>query len=607
MSSGRKNRRGTLLLGLLLLAAGLVLVLAPAGSGVAGWLMRLWPLFLICAGVVRVMGFAVERKPRSPLVGMLLIIIGVLFLVARFQPGLNALQVYGRYWVLLLAVFASVELVRYYTHRNNYGPPPRVFTPMRALIILLIVATGVFANRAANKPSVLSALHLPGFLGGLRDSVVGPAYAFSDQPVVNNDFKPGMTISVNNSYGNVKITGGGSAVRATLVKGVRGWSEDDARKIADRIRVVVNQTADGLTITTNRNQGADQLTTDIDVEIPSTAGVSIIDSYGSINASGVQGGLSAKASHGQADLTGIKGDVNLALSYCEVIAANIEGDLRITGAKRARISNIAGSVEVTAVSGSNGPIELKDISGPVQVDAPFCRIVAQGLNQTAELKTQHASVDVSRAADVSIDAPHSDVRARNINGDLRVQSSNSSLQLSAISGELEVQAEQSSVSVDDVKGSVSIETTRRDVVVRNFSDAVRVETSYRDVSLMTSVEPTGDIDVQNNHGQIKLVLPPSSRFRLDAESANGQIQPMGFSQLEQNVRESLVAVLGSDGPTIKLRTSYKSIIIQASTTRQGQASLSSGDRREKQIDQPTLRPPLAGSSWIIKPVDKATS
>src|SRR5262245_28804667 len=86
--------------------------------------MQLWPVFLICAGVVRVMGFAVERKPRSPLIGMLLIIVGVLFLAARFQPGLNALQIYGRYWVLLLLVFASVDLVRYYSHRHTDVPPP---------------------------------------------------------------------------------------------------------------------------------------------------------------------------------------------------------------------------------------------------------------------------------------------------------------------------------------------------------------------------------------------------------------------------------------------------------------------------------------------------
>jgi DUF4097 and DUF4098 domain-containing protein YvlB/uncharacterized membrane protein HdeD (DUF308 family) len=572
LTSGRKNRRGTLILGLLLLAAGLVLVLAPAGSGIAGWLMQLWPVFLICAGVVRVMGFAVERKPRSPLVGMLLIIIGVLFLAARFHPGLNALQVYGRYWVLLIVVFAGVELVRYYSHRHTEGPPPRVFTPMRVVVVLLIVITGVCANRVANKPSLLSALRLPGFLSGLRDSVVGEAYAFTDQPIINNDIKAGMTVSVNNSYGSVKVTGGGSAVRATLAKGVRGWSEEDARKIADRIRLVVNQTTGGLTITTNRDEVNEQFTTDIQIEVPSFIGVSITDSYGSVTANGIQGGLTAKISYGQADLTGIKGDVNLALSYCDVTASNIEGGLTVAGAKRARISAIAGDVDLTASTASNGAVELRDISGNVRVNAPFCRIVAQGLDQTAELSTEHGSVDVTSAADLVIDAPHSDVRARNINGDLRVLSSNSNLQLSSIAGHLEVQAQQTSVNAEDVRGSIAIETTHGDVVVKNFFEDVRVETSYRDVTLTTAAEPGGDIDIKNNHGQIKLVLPQSSRFHLDAESANGQIQPIGFSQLEQRMRNSLVSEMGLDGPTIKLRTSFKKIIIQAIAARQTQAN-----------------------------------
>ena len=327
-----------------------------------------------------------------------------------------------------------------------------------------------------------------------------------------------------------------------------------------------------MTITTNRDQVNEQFTTDILIEVPSYCRVSVTDSYGSVTANGIQGGLTARASYGQADLTGIKGDVNLALSYCEVTASNIEGDLTVTGAKRARISNVVGAVDLSAGTASNGAVDLRDISGPVHVNAPFCRIVAQGLGQTAELKTEHASVDVSGAGDLVIDAPHSDVRAKNIDGDLRVSSSNSTLQLSSIAGELEVQAEQCSVNAEDVKGSVAIETTHGDVVVKNFYEDIRVETSYHDVTLTTAMEPAGDIDVQNNHGQIKLVLPQSSRFRLDAESANGQIQPIGFSQLEQRVRNNLMKELGLDGPTIKLRTSYKNIIIQASAARQTQAN-----------------------------------
>ena len=515
------------------------------------------------------MGFAVERKPRSPLVGMLLIAVGVLFLAARFEPGLNALQVYGRYWVFLLVVFAGVELVRYYSHRHIEGPVPRVFSPLSILVVLLILFTGVLANRAANKPSVLSALRLPSFLSGLRDSVVGEAYAFTDAPVVAIDVHPGNKVVINNSYGSVKITGGSSAVRATLVKSVRGWSEADARKIADRIHLVVNQTNDGVIITTNRDQVAEQFTTDIQIEVPSSNTVAVTDSYGSITANGIQGGLTAKASYGQAEVSGIRGDVELVLTYSDVTASRIDGDLTISGAKNARVSNIAGALKLTA---NHGAVEVHDISGPVRVDAPFSRIVAVGLDQSAQLKTQHASVDVTRAAELTIEAPNSDVRARNISGDLQVSSSNSELQLASITGDLEVQAEQSSVYADDIRGAVSIQTSHGEIIVKNFYEGVRAETSYRDVTLIAGGEPAEDIDVENNHGLIKLVLPQSSRFQLDAETANGQIQPIGFNQLEQLARNSLVTSLGLNGPTIKLRTSFKNIIIQASAARQTQTT-----------------------------------
>ena len=557
-----------MLLGLLLLGAGVVLVLAPARSGIAEWLMQLWPIFLICAGVVRVMGFAVERKPRSPLVGMLLIVVGILFLAARFEPRLNALAVYGRYWVLLLIVFASVELVRYYSHRPAEGPPPRVFTPMRVMVVLLIVVTGVLANRAANNPSVLSALRLPGFLSGLRDSVVGEAYAFTDQPVISADIKPGSRVTINNSYGSIKVTGGSSVVKATLLKSVRGWSEDDARKTAEKIRLSMNQTPDGLNITTNRDQLPQQFTTDIQIELPGSANVSISDSYGSVSASGIYGGLTIKVSYGQADVNGIRGDVNFGLSYSDVTATNIEGNVVVNGAKHARVSNVTGGLDLAA---SNGAVELRDVSGPVHVNAPFCRIVAQGLSRAAELRTEHGSVELIHAADAVIEAPHSDVRAKNIDGDLRVSSSNSNIQLTGIAGELEVEAEQTSVNAEDVRGGVDIQTSHGEVVLKDFYEGVRIATSYRDVTLISASEPAEDIDVENNHGQIKLLLPSSSRFHLDAESSNGRVQQLGFSQ-EQKTRNSLVAILGLDGPTIKLRTSYKNIIIQASAARQAQPS-----------------------------------
>lgn len=561
--------RGTLLLGLLLVGVGLAIFFSPPESGLTVWLMRLWPVFMVCAGVVRVMGYAVERKPRSPIGGMILIIIGVLFFVSRFHSDLNALEIYGRYWLLLLAIYAGVELIRYYSHRHNEGPSPRVLTIGRVVIVTLIVTTGVLANRLAKNPSVLSALKLPNFLSSLRDSVVGQEYEYRDVAVESKDFKQGMLVTINNSFGSVKISGGSPTLRATLTKRVRGWNDADARRISDRIRLIIDKTNDGIKIATNRDEVNQEFATDILIEAPSPANFSVTDSYGNVSASDIQGDIIITGSHIQADVTKINGDANLALSYSDATASMISGNLIISGANNARVSKISGSLDLSA---SNGTIEAQEISGPARIDAPFSRIIAQGLYSDAHLNTQHASVEASRTSNLSINAPHSDVKARNVNGELHVSSSHSEINLFSIIGELTVEADQSSVSIEDARGYVDVETSMGAVSVKNFYEGVNIETSYRDVTLVSANQPSDDIEVETHQGEIKLVLPQSSQFQLDASSENGQIKPIGFSELPGRARGSLINSFGSGGPLIKLRTSYKNIIIQASQARHAQAN-----------------------------------
>jgi DUF4097 and DUF4098 domain-containing protein YvlB len=577
LSAAGGKRIGKLLIGLLLVGAGVAFFFVPAGSGFTGHLwtvfltsmMWLWPLFLVCMGIVRVMGFAVERKPRSPLGGTLLISIGVLFLASRFHADLNGLRIYGRYWLVLLAIFAAVELLRYYSHRHAEGPPPRMFTAGRLIVIGLIVGTGVLANRVAgSNPSLLSSLKLPGVLGGIRDSVVGETFTFTDAPITAQELRPGARITVSNSFGDLKVTAG-QILRASLTKGVRAWNEQDARQISDKIRLVVNQTPDGITISTNREQLNQQFTTDIQLEVPASALLSISGSYGTINASGTRGQMAIKSSYGKAIVSNVAGDLSFELAYSDITASSINGNLIATGAKNARISGISGSVELSA---SNGSVDLRNVSGEVQVEAPFSRIVAADLGETAQLRTQHASVQITRAADLIIVAPHSDVRAENINGDLQVSSSNSDIQLRAISGGVTISAERSSVNAEDVRGPVEVETSHGSVVVKNFYEGVDVRTSYRDVTLVAAGHPVDDIKVDNDHGEIRLVLPESSEFVLDASSESGQVRQVGFGTIAQKGRDALRAVLGSDGPTITLRTSFKNITIQATEARQAVAT-----------------------------------
>ena len=576
MASSVARKRTKLLVGVLLVAVGLGIALIPMRGRISGdlWafflssMMWLWPLFFVCMGVIRVMGFAVQRKPRSPMGGTLLIFIGVLFFASRFHSDLNALRIYGKYWLVLLAIFAAVELLRFYSHRHSEGPTPRMFSPGRLCIVGLIVITGILANRVGGSSSLLSALKLPTFLSGIRDSVVGQAYNFVDSPITVDEIAPGMHITINNRFGDVKVVTG-SMLRATLSKGVRAWNEQDARQVADQIKLVVARTPGGITISTNRDNLNQQFTTNIQIEVPPAVLLEISDSYGTVSAGGTNGPLAIKVSYGQVQVSNIVGDLNLDLAYSDVIAADVQGDLVASGAKNAKLSRISGSVDL---SSKNGSVDLLDLSGQVQIDAPFGKIVAKGLREAATLRTQHASVQVSRSADLTIDAPNSDVRVDNVSGDLKVSSSNSEVQLRSVTGEVSVSGERSSVSAEEVRGRVEIETSHGSVAVKNFYEGVNVRTSYRNVNLVAAVPISDDVEVENDHGEIRLVLAESSQFLLDAASESGQVRTIGFSGMSQRNRDSLLASFGAGAPTIKLRTSFKNITVQAGGSRQAVAA-----------------------------------
>jgi uncharacterized membrane protein HdeD (DUF308 family) len=566
VSAKKKSRRGTLLLGLLLIACGGLFFIAPSSSA-AAWIVKLWPVFLICAGVARIMGFAVERKPRTPIGGLLLIVIGVLFLGSRFHPELNALQIYGRYWLLLLIVFASVDIVRHYSHRPGYGPPPKLFSIGRLMIVLLIVTTGVLANRVGRNQSLLSALHLGGLWGGVRDSLVGQSYSFTDEPVTSQ-LKAGQKVIVDNRYGSVRISGGASTLRATLVKRVNAWGEDEARRTAQQLRLVISEGGDGLTITTNRAELDGRFTTDIQVELPKWTPLSVSNSFGSVSISNIQDTVSARVSHGDLRVSGIDGNVAADLSYSDFDASNVTGDVKATGFKKATANNVSGSIDF---SGKNGSVELRKIGGAVQVNAPLSRIVGQDLGSECWVKTERGSVDINGAAELSIEAPYSEVKAINVEGDTRVNSSHGSIKVASIGGDLEITSEDASVTADDVRGESVIQTSRGDVVLRGFREGARVLTSYRDVTLVPSGLPSGDIEVTNSHGGIKLVVPTASRFQLDAATQGGRIKFLGLAGLGGET-DSVNVAYGTNGPTIKLRTSYKDVLIQGSGPGQVEAN-----------------------------------
>jgi DUF4097 and DUF4098 domain-containing protein YvlB len=594
VSSGTKRGRGWVILGLILMAAGLIFVVPAFGvptvfGSLSRWLSRLSPLFLLLAGLARLAGFAFERKPRSPFDGTLLIAIGLVLLAGNANPGLSPLQLYGKYWPVLLAVIAGVQLLGYYSHRTQYGRQPSAFRPVPILLIGFVIATGVIANRvAATHPSFLSGFNLTSTQPArdARTAAGVEPYSFTEQTLISQNVPSGARITIDNRFGDVRVNGGSTSLRATLIKTVKAASSKDAREVADGIKLVVEKTTEGFNISAVTAHAGQQSGATIQVETPAAVGLSMNGSNGSLVAARIEGSVAVNATNGQVRLSDITGSVHLSLNNSDVEASRIRGDLVGAGARNAHFSGVSGGVDIRA---SNGVVEVGDVSGPVRVEGSSCRIRAEDLRDRADLRTRSGAVDVARATTLTVEAPLSEVRATDIRGDLRVNSSGRAITVGSVTGAIKIVADRSPVTADEINGRVDIETSKAAVSLRNFHGAVRLQTSYNLATLEAVTSPRSDIDVENNHGDIKLVLPGFSTFQLNATSRSGLIKPIGFGDYAAPLKENLS--FGSGGPAVTLRTSYGSITLQASGAQQTQTL------KQSSLDWP-LRLVLASGSGI---------
>jgi DUF4097 and DUF4098 domain-containing protein YvlB len=586
--SSIRRSTGLLIPGIAAIVLGIVLLVAHPTVGLAQFALRFWPLFLILAGLVRLAGFALERKPRSGFGGGVLLAAGCILLLGSLRSELTLIEIYARYWLILVAVVAAIHLVRFYSHRPRYGPPPSMFSPVGMVLTALIVGSGIAAHWIAiNKPGVVSGSGLTNLFHDFRAELAPRTFSFTDPPYVVSALAPAPAIAIDNKYGAIRLIGGGSGLQVTLTKVVNASTDVDAKQIADHIRVVVNRTnsdgTDRFLITPSCDEAGTAFTADLAIQVPDAASVSVTTGNGNVSASGTQGPLTINAQGGAqvglVDVNGVRGNVTMSLTSEDVHTSAIDGDLRMTGARQVKVAGVTGAL---AIAGAvTGDIDVRDIKGQAAVDAPFCRIKAQNLAGSAQLKSRHAAVDVFRAADVTVDAPECDVRIDSITGNLDVSSSNNSIKVHSVLGSMNVNASRCSVTADSVQGPVTVTTSFAAVSIKNFGQSVRVRSNNGPVSLSAGKELAGAVDVETNHGEIWLALPASSQFEFDGESEGGRVRSKGFSVVQYNAAPGipgaqgapgsgssarpdhhLTFALGSGGPKVVLKTSHGDIVLE---------------------------------------------
>jgi DUF4097 and DUF4098 domain-containing protein YvlB len=571
------KRFATLLLGIGLIVIGALFFVAPEQAFAVKWLMRLWPVALILAGLVRVAGYMIDRHPRSPAGGMMITAIGGVLLSANLLEHNSLILILGKYWFWILLAFIGGRLLKQYTHRIEDGLRPNTFSPGAIVVMILIVAAGLAASIVAKNGHGEFNLRLGDLSVG--DYVFGDPISIEDEIPQSFALAPNSRLFINNANGDVEINSAPqSQATARLIRRIRVASEEEARAVAKNISLQIASNGVGYQFNVAASGVRQDFGVSIIVTLPQNlpAGVEINNALGVVKLTGLEGAHVIRGCE-RAEISRNAGGVTVENPRGAVELSDIQGPVYLTNTRQAvNLRAINGPVRLDV---KGGAVSLGHSSGPLLLQVTDAQVEITGVGPAAfdDASATARVVNIEQARNsrirlqeikgaVAIKAEHSPVEAEEIAGDFKVDSSSDRVRVNGISGVLWVKSKNGAVEVEEVRGLTTIEATR-DVTVRDFRGPLSVTSREGAIDLETSEKLNSDLNVSIDRGRIRVSLPKDGGFRLEANAGSGRVTAQGFDD-HVWAREERSYVAGynitSSSPLVSLRSSRGEIQLRSS-------------------------------------------
>jgi len=159
---------------------------------------------------------------------------------------------------------------------------------------------------------------------------------------------------------------------------------------------------------------------------------------------------------------------------------------------------------------------------------------------------------VPRAARLSLRTENGSTDVEGLTGEIKVVCRNGAVRVEG-AGKVDVEARNGTISLADVAADARAETSNGSITLARVHGMLAGKT--RNGSLRYSGDLPAGIDLESSNGGLRLTLPESSRFQLDAETDLGTIRS------EFNVRDSRPELEG-EPPVVHLRTRTGEIVLE---------------------------------------------
>jgi len=447
-------------------------------------------------------GIAPPPRPphrRSIFSGLLLISLGVLFLLFRFDPQLRLGHLIWRYWPVLIIIWGVAKLVDHLAARHT-GGRTTVLTGGEAALLVVVI----FCIAGVGLADYLRHHHDFQFNFHPFESRYTQSDALAPQKI-----PAGAHVTLQTDRGNISVhVGGGSDLRVTVNKTASDPNRSAAEQRMSGVKTVIEPIGGGYLVhPVHQQDWGGTVETDLDVEVPKTATVTAQSANGGITIAGVAGPVQVNAANGDIDVHDAGSDVSATVNTGNVRVFNVGGNLR--------------------VSGHGSEVDVSGVSGNASFDGDF----------------------------------FGPVRLRNVAGVTRYSSQRSTLMLAQLTGRLELNP--GGIELSNVAGAVKLATRNKDIEVEDVAGTLEIADSHGDISIHCSRPPSAPIRVSDESGEVDLTLPGSSNFEITAVSQSGEVdsefQDPSLRLVNDPGVGRLSGTIGSGGPKISIATTYGTI------------------------------------------------
>jgi len=441
--------------------------------------------------------------------GLLLILLGVIFLADRFNPALGIGHLIRLYWPALLILWGLAKLIDHLAARTGQTRAPILSGGEAALLILLAMVLSAYTFRdwiRNNYPNL--EVEFPPF---------HQTYSRSED-LAPRTISAGARISIETARGDITVDGdGGNELRVSVTKSAPASTDAAAGDRMKNVTVAIEPVGDGYRIYPVRQDDfRGRVTIGLEVHLPKSASVVAHTASGDIAATGIAGNIDARADHG---------DVVIHDAGADVTAALDRGDARILG--------VAGNVRLT---GQGDDVEIADVTGDATVDGAFIGSIR--VRNVAKTTRYTLRYGLRRLSWSDISVTH-------------------------MTGRLELDA--GDISLSGVTGAAKVMTHNKDIDVENVAGPLDIANVHGDIKVAFATPPRADVNITNDAGAVEITLPAESSFDVSAVSRSGDVESdfgdPSLTKANEGDTERFHGQFGAKpgAPAITIATSYGTI------------------------------------------------